>query len=66
MKTIFVDLSDKSILMNKMRKGDDKAIEYVISEIDRLESIIRNYEAGMDIIVGRLDSTSFKEPKPIK
>jgi len=65
MKTLFVDASDKGKLFDKLLKGDEASAKYVITEIDRLENIIRNYEIALEVSVSRLDNTLYKTPQKL-
>ncbi len=62
MKAQFLTLSKKQELYDKLKQGDKAAIKAVIDEIQRLESIILNYESAFDFVQNKLESTTFKTP----
>ena len=64
MTTRFINLGDKRTLMDAMINGSKNAAEYAIAEIQRLESIIRDYEMVIDMATEKVLSNTFKTPKP--
>lgn len=60
--TEFLDITEKAFLMSQIEQGNIKAAQKLLSEIDRLESRIRDYEVGMNGIVEKLTSKTFKKP----
>lgn len=65
MATTFISITDKSKLVDKLKTGDKKAISYMLHEIDRLESIIRDYEIGIKSLNDKMTGKTFKEPVSI-
>lgn len=65
MKTQYLTVTEMAQLAAKLRQGDEKAINYVVSEIGRLQSVIRDLEIGMECVVIKYNSTVFKEPTQI-
>jgi len=63
METQFTSITQKGELIDRLRKGDDSAISYVINEIDRLESVIKNYELSFSQAAKVYYGNSFKQPK---
>jgi hypothetical protein len=63
METEFLDLNDLFELRNKLIKGDETAIDNVIEELGRLQSIIKDYELGMRLINDKFNANHFKKPK---
>lgn len=47
MKAEFLNIIDKTILFEALKKGDNEALNIIINEIDRLECIIKTYETAM-------------------
>lgn len=64
METEFTDLVQKFHLAKKLEEGNKDAIDYVMNEMSRLESIIRDYEIGLKQAKEKLDSVTFKKPAP--
>lgn len=62
MPTEFLDILEKAFLMSQIAQGNIKAGQRLLSEIDRLESRIRDYEVGMQGVVQKLESNTFKKP----
>lgn len=58
MKTIFYNLQTKQRLLHSMRKGNLDTVYLVLSEIDRLESRIKDLELGIDLAHGKKDVRS--------
>lgn len=62
MPTEFLDTLEKMYIMSQIEQGNMKAAQRLLSEIDRLESRIRDYEVGMQGVVQKLESNTFKKP----
>ena len=60
METEFIVFTDKLKLTIALEKGNKDAIRICIDEIQRLESIIRDYEIVITQARYRYDSRSFK------
>lgn len=60
-KTEFAPLAVKMYLSEKLKDGDPKSIEKVFNELDRLESIIKDYEMLFNAINVRQESKTFKD-----
>ena len=61
METKFYDLSDLFELKNQLLRGDEKAIDKTISELRRLEEVIKDYEIGMKIMNEKFNCKTLKE-----
>lgn len=64
MKTQFLSIVEKAELARKIEAGDTTAMEYMLNEMDRLESIIRDYEIVIGMVAAKLEPSVFKTPKP--
>lgn len=62
METIFLTPIEKSDIIESLKDGNSFSIDCVISEIDRLESIIKDYELGIYQINLKFNSTASKTP----
>lgn len=58
----YMSFESKRKLMDALAKGDQKAIEYVIREFDRLENTIRSHETRFDVIQSQIDNISDNTP----
>lgn len=61
METEFYDLSDLFELKNQLLRGDEKAVDRVITELRRLEEVIKDYEIGMKVINEKFNCKTLKE-----
>jgi hypothetical protein len=59
----FLSLAEKRGLYNNLILGEKEAVEHVITELDRLEGIIRNYESGLESLIFKHDSNLKKKIK---
>jgi len=59
----FFSISDKATLIQKLEKGDAVAIKTIINELDRLESIIKNYELAFEQTKRSFEKEKNNEPK---
>ncbi len=59
MKTVFLTTRQK---INLQDNPDRDKVMYLMSELDRLEIIIRNYETGIEMLNEKACSESFKKP----
>ncbi len=62
METNFIDLNKKMIIIEELKSGDAKSIKLIFDEIQRLESIIRDYELGIRLLNEKFESKTFKQP----
>ena len=62
MKTQFLTLKQKVELLNT---GNHNAVNILLREISRLETIIKDYELGIDMLNEKYKSKSFKYPNSI-
>jgi len=62
MKTEFIDLIKKIDLQIRIKNNDEEAIKLIFLEIERLETIIRDYEIGLESAVNKLNNNLFKQP----
>lgn len=65
-KFVFLSYEDKRKLMDALAKGDQKAIEYMISEFDRLENTIRSFETKFDVINSQVEGVNPNSPAALK
>jgi hypothetical protein len=63
MKTSFIDLTTKHKIREDAFKGDKVSINILIEEIDRLESLIKDYEIVLEMVESRIKSDRNKNPK---
>ena len=66
MKTEFLNIIEKGELMAKVISGDDMAIKTMFNELARLEGVVKDYEIGIEAIIGKFESRTFKTPKRFK
>lgn len=59
--TQFASVVDKAQLIKKIEAGDKDAMSKILSEIDRLESIIRDYEMLFNLVNVRQETRTFKK-----
>jgi len=62
METEFYDINDLFELKKELLKGDNDVIDKIITELSRLQSVIKDYELGMRLLTDKFNSTSFKTP----
>jgi len=62
MKTEFIDLIKKIDLQIRIKNNDEEAIKLIFLEIERLETIIRDYEIGLESAANKLNNNLFKQP----
>ena len=67
MKCEFLDFKKKKEIYDKIINSDieDKELlsEIILNEIQRLESVIKDYEIAMNQVSNAIESTIFKSPK---
>ena len=63
MKAEFLTIDDKVSIKERIESGDKSVFKDVINEIERLESIIRDYEIAFDVVMGKVESKTNKSPK---
>jgi len=61
METQFIPLTKKIKLQISLETGNKEAIMICIDEIQRLESIVRDYELIIQLAKSKSDSTTFKK-----
>ena len=66
METEFIQIQEKAILMEALKRGDEDAIKSVFDEISRLEIVIRDYELGISLVNSKYNNKAFKRPASIK
>ena len=66
MKTEFLNIIEKGELMAKVISGDDMAIKTIFNELARLEGIVKDYEIGVEAIIGKYEGRTFKTPNRFK
>ena len=49
MENKLLSISAKRVVLDKINSGDKNIAEFVIKELDRLESIIKNYELALHL-----------------
>jgi len=62
METEFYNLSDLHKLKTQLLKGDVEAVSNTITELRRLEEIIKDYEIGMKMMNAKFISKISKKP----
>lgn len=63
METRFIPFSQKRKIVKKLQSGIDiPSVDILINEIDRLESIIKNYELGFSLLKDKFERKTFKTP----
>jgi len=62
METKFYELSELFEIKEKLLIGDKKTVNKVITEIKRLEEVIKDYELGMKMLHDKFMSKQMKEP----
>jgi len=65
MEANFYSITDKMFLIKQLEQGEEDAIKHVINEIQRLESIIKDYEVAFKICSDKVESKTFKTPSVI-
>lgn len=65
MKVQFIPISQKADLLKRIEAGDKEASNVLIREIDRLESLIKDYEIVFQSAVNRYESDLNKTPAKI-
>ena len=58
-----LSIREKRELYNKLLEGDEEAVNLVISELDRLEFIVRNYESGIFALIEKHKSNCKRNGK---
>jgi archaellum component FlaC len=62
METKFISITEKAALMVALQLGEKDAIQTVMDELNRLESVIKDYEIGIRQINDKFNSKTFKRP----
>ena len=62
--TKFMITSEKMNLVHKAESGDKKAIMDLFYEIDRLESLIKDYENSLHKVIELANRSNSKKPCP--
>lgn len=65
METTFLSPLDKGKLMTRIENGDKEALDQLIREMDRLESLVKDYELGIRIIKDKFESRISKSPAKV-
>ena len=60
METTFLSPLDKGKLINRIEAGDKEAVRLIITEMDRLEGLVKDYELGIRLIRDKFESRTFK------
>jgi hypothetical protein len=63
MKTNFISTFQVLALKAQLEKGDPKAIEKMFQELQRLQSIIVNYELTLEHVKEQFERPTNKDPK---
>lgn len=63
METKFISITEKAALIVALQLGEKEAITTVMDELNRLESVIKDYEIGIKQINDKFNSKTFKRPK---
>jgi len=63
METKFISTNKKIALMVALQRGEKEAIQTIINELGRLESVIKDYEIGIKQINDKFNNKTFKLPK---
>lgn len=63
METKFISTNKKIALMVALQRGEKEAIQTIINELGRLESVIKDYEIGIKQINNKFNNKTFKLPK---
>lgn len=61
-KTEFWTLTDKANLYNMLKPAGEEATKVVINELQRLESVIRDYEIALESAKYKLEGEMSKKP----
>ena len=64
MENEFLLISEKKEIYNLLLSGDEETVDYVINEINRLESIIRNYQSGFELLQSKHVTNVNKKIEP--
>lgn len=62
METEFLSMTDKAVLLSKISIGGQDAAKTLINEIQRLESVIKDYELGVKLLNDKFNNKTFKKP----
>lgn len=62
METEFMSITERVKLNMQLELGDKEAVRTVMDELIRLESVIKDYEIGINQINKRFNSKTFKRP----
>jgi nitrogen-specific signal transduction histidine kinase len=65
MKVQFITITQKADLIKRIESGDKEAVNILIREMDRLESLVKDFEIVIETAVGRYNSTLHKTPSKI-
>ncbi len=65
MKTQFTSILDKAKIAKRLESGDKDAIDWALNEMQRLESLIRDFEVAFDAMDGKRNSKTFKTPQAV-
>lgn len=63
--TVFLSLDDKMKLFNSLQQGEKKSVEFVMKEMDRLESRIKELEMGCTSLHDKLNGKTYLKPESI-
>ena len=61
METKFISTNKKIALMVALQRGEKEAIQTIINELGRLESVIKDYEIGISRLVRKLSLLALSE-----
>ena len=62
MKTKFLELSDLITIRDGLLEGKEESVEAVINELQRLQTIIKDYELGIEMLQKKYESAIYKQP----
>lgn len=63
MKVQFIPITEKAKLLAGIKSGDEKAADILIREIDRLESLVKDFEIVIETAVSRYNTDLYKQPE---
>jgi len=67
MGTVFLDLDVKlRLTFLEDNKEQQKGIFFLLREVSRLESVIKDYELGMRVLNDKIENNTFKTPEEFK
>jgi hypothetical protein len=63
--TEFLDFNELRALIQRLNEADASAIDFVIDELSRLQSRVKQLELGLDTAIEKLNSNLYVKPKSL-